>query len=1280
MLRPSLILTTLLFLFVSPLLCGAVTVTTKAQFLAELPLTPGKTITITDQTITGAGDWGPVTITGDCTQAQPCVIKAQTPLGVVFQGQDAGNFCLNGAWYTFTGFRWTGQTGFGSYSTNGGCTDAALISFDGAQNVTVDGIRIDNISGGGTPINWMEFNGGRSTLNNTWSNSTVSNWTQNASAAIYIYARDDRGFPSGIAITDVLLEDRTVTDPTSLNKYWLRVGNGQNSLGHPTNVVITRLTVRRDTTSGNAHDTFHMKTDNLILQDSVFDQTARIKNRQGSGWIIRRNKFINPVETDHLHMYNFGHTIANNLFYTNTARQRGLTLGKGHGLTTGNDYVAFNDSIVINNTFDGYTVAAIDATRNSVGNNQGTTTVFPQDITFHNNVVRQQSSTMFLGPAGCAIFTAVGYNARNGGAAAGCMASGSNNVDANPQWTNPAGGDYSLQGGSPLVNAGTAVGGTTEDNVDILNTTRVAPIDIGAYEFGGVVEPPPSGNTWYVDPSCTVSGDGSGETCDTATGPYVSLEEALESCAGMQAGDILFLKSPNTAKPSNGSQYDSNAHHDKSVNIDVADACSGIIVQNASNSWPTLDGTRDINAAGCVWTSIGGGVYEGQTGSCGAGTAPAHPFRAWYDLGGGELTLDFIHSTQTCTTGLAEGKMSYNPITFDSCVHLAGGADPNGAVYFRIPDTSGTLLRFETNSADNITFRRNPDGTGGVVFSRFRDDMITYDPSKNTDHKFSIITFEDAGSSFIRAVGTPGDGNIVITNNTFTRACEGGILLHGDTGVVTLSGNTLSEIGPAPLCEQCNGVGDGCLPNYNEDPAAISLNNQTAIDDTDNIRTENNIIFNGGGGYRGIGHGIRSLDATHANIINANNIYDGTAANGYNAISFINCPVSPCHDHIRVTNNRLEDVDVGFYIDFDTAVAQTNCRSFIYGNTVFNASTHALFQDSGPNAGCEFWVKDNLFVSADGDGVALVNIPASTNLLESAFTSNGFECSHANCSAATIATLQGVNHQREGDCTPATNCVEDYGTNNRYLSPSNVQATTLQVTSGGEGIDAGEELSFLPTDYVTTVRPFGCCSDMGAFEFAGGAPTTNLTQRSFRMSGALAINDSAEALAPEGVDLASYINGRWNMTISVTGDSGIQMHSRDFVLRYEYCNPTCGGYVVITTDCASNPTCLLDNPARANGAAIASALLALDGRTFSTQSVYLDGEPEEGGEAVEVAMTANKQWEGTWAVRVGDTAATGGILRYRVYDVSGSPLNVYLAEPEVEIGSGRFIRSGGRRQ
>ena len=129
MIRVLIVIICLLFSSVA----SAVTVTTKAEFLAELPLIPGKTITVTNQTITGAGDWGGVTITGDCTQAQPCVIEAQTSGGVVFSGQDAGEFCLNGAWYTFSGFRWMGQTDFGNYSQAVGCGDGTIIAFDGAQ-------------------------------------------------------------------------------------------------------------------------------------------------------------------------------------------------------------------------------------------------------------------------------------------------------------------------------------------------------------------------------------------------------------------------------------------------------------------------------------------------------------------------------------------------------------------------------------------------------------------------------------------------------------------------------------------------------------------------------------------------------------------------------------------------------------------------------------------------------------------------------------------------------------------------------------------------------------------------------------------------------------------------------------------------------------------------------------------------------------------------------------------------------------------------------------------
>jgi len=1284
--RVSYIVTSVVCCLALPLISGAVTVTSKAQFEAELPLTPGKTITVSDQTISGGGAWGALVITGDCTLASPCIIEAQSQDGVIFSGQGAGTFRLSGKYLTFRKFKFTGSTSHSSTAQTN------LVAFDGCQNCTVDSVTMDTFTGSGDLVAVVEYNGGRETLNNTISNSTFANYSMtNVGNWIQVFGQTALGFPEGITITGNTFRNR-VCITTERLCFGLRVGNGYESLdaanysgGHP-GIVVTNNTFRDTTYVFGGQDEIHFKASNVVVSGNIFERASRITNRSGQNWVFTGNKILNPITTparDAVVFYQSGHVICNNLFVNTGASRTALRLGNGNPTDTNGDgkfdYTAVSNSILCNNTFWGFKEFSIDADRVFTADNDGATTVRPSSLTYHNNVIYQETGTMFDGASGCGIFVSVSHNARNGAATADCQASGTNNVTAAAEWTNPAGGDFSLQDVSPLIDAGTTVAGTTAEDTDLTGASRTggnAPPDIGAYEFQAVGGGP---NTWYVDPACTTSGDGTGQTCDISTGPFVSLEDAIDEanngCDGMAAGDTIIVKGMSTA-PSNGNWYpDDQDYFDPSVNVNVDVACSGITIQNESNDYVVFDGTDPYQASS--WTSLGTGTYECTSG-CGGGNDPDYLPFGFYDRGAGEERLDLVHSAQTCTAGITAGTMRYEPSPdFDTCVRLSNDSDPSAATYLRFPRDN--FLTFSTSAASNITIRKNPDGTGGILIARYKQYGAKIDPSLNVNITFDGVDFQDIGQKAIEVTGTPGVANLTVKNSTFTRMCEAGVQVHGDLGVVTIDGNTFIEIGDTPYCEACDGVGSGCLGTYDEDAAAISLNNQTAIDDLDNIFAINNVIHDGGGGYRGLGYGIVSRNATHANVIENNNIYDGTASTAYKAIAFVDCTADPCHDHIRVRNNRLEDVDMGVVVDFNpTVTTQTvSCRSFIYGNTVLNASTSALVQEDGPNTGCEFWTKDNLFVSTDGDGVELVDIPSSTNFPESTFQYNGFECSHANCSVATIATLQGSAYQREGDCTPSTDCVEDYGLGNAYLSPSNVQATTLQVTSGGEGIDAGVALAFLGVDYLGTPRPFGSAPDMGAFEFTGGSPTTNLTQRAYLFSGAYAANDSAEALAPESTTSPVYGNSRFNLTVSITGDAAIQEHISDFVLYYQHCNPSCGAYVAVNTVCGGNPVCLDDNPSRSTDEPISSNILALGGRTFLPTSHYIDADDPNGGEVVNVLISADQQLELTYALRIGSLAMLGDVINFRAYYSAGGALNTYLVTPTLEIGVGRFNRAGG---
>ena len=96
-------------------------------------------------------------------------------------------------------------------------------------------------------------------------------------------------------------------------------------------------------------------------------------------------------------------------------------------------------------------------------------------------------------------------------------------INADPLFTNAAGGDYSLQPGSPAINNGVTLGAVTKD---ILNASR--PLghfyDMGAYEFAGPFN-------YYID---GVAGDdttGSG----TQLRPWKTIQKGADNTA---PGDV----------------------------------------------------------------------------------------------------------------------------------------------------------------------------------------------------------------------------------------------------------------------------------------------------------------------------------------------------------------------------------------------------------------------------------------------------------------------------------------------------------------------------------------------------------------------------------------------------------------------------------------------------------------------------------------------------------------------------------------------------------------------
>ena len=1253
-----------------------ISVNTKSELESAIAsINPGDTISVENGTYT---NWGLVTIlaTKDCTQSQPCTITAQTKGSVIFSGQNALNIDLRAKWWIISKLQYNNPVLSGGCcgTTNG---SGSIVTFDGAQDSIIDDFKVNNVTGNGVAFPVIKVNGVRDTLRNTLQNSWVDGFAPISGYMIYVYARSEQGFNKYFNIIGNLFENRTPSAGGG-GQYWVRYGNSGASshdssatiAANPVNsfLVIRGNTFKNDTLTSHGQDVFHLKASGVVADGNLFDRVGRVAFRGGENSKFINNITIDPNTTRADHSFwigDEGHLIANNIWISNIGSRTAIELAMGNTDTNGDgklDYEPFKGKLY-HNTFYGFNDEGIMTSETSSGNNDGTTTVQPTIVDFKNNVVYQTTGTMIKGTNCATLFTATDHNAWSGGATPDCITqSGAGNVTSAPQWVNPAAGDFHLQGTSPLINAGVDVAGVTEIDTDIEGNTRDSNPDIGAYEFGGA-PPTPGDGVFYVDSSCGTQGNGTTTTCG-ANGPWTGLLYALETvdCAGMSAGDVIEVRGM-TATPNQDNANWYSDYYAPVGTIDVDSACSGISVRPYSGATEhiVVDGSIDIKALS--WSSIGSGVYESQ-----ATTLTAFPHRAWYKRGANdEETLDLIQSVKTCTSALAVDKMRYNPTTKTVCAHLSDGTSPASTTYFRVPSR---VTAFDLTSEDVDNFSIESDGSATFLITRFATDLIRMNTATNQNITLKGLTLSEAGGAAIIADGGTGTGDYNIENNTIANIGETGIKVFGYLGSPTIIGNSIDGVGLAPNFEKCSGVGAGCQSGYNIDARAVWLNNCAVLDDVTRATVQDNTITNVGDGWSGFSYGIHVQDCSHANIIDSNLIADSTASSqtGFRGIVFTGIPAGQYHDHNRVTNNRCENVDYCFVVDYDTATDQSPYDNFIYGNTCHNPNTSCWVQQDGADVDGELWFKDNLASTDDGDGVLLMSVPSSTLWDSARFTHNAFECDHANCSAVTIATFQGNNYQRAGDCTPLTDCIEDINANNNIYGACNVTATSLDLPAGSACIDTGVNLGFLPTDYKKITRPFGSASDIGAHEYDGTTPAMDLTQTSFIFCERFAV-DCQYTMSKENGSGRFYPKSQFNVRFAITGDAGTFSHVGEFSLYYQHCSPSCGSYTQITPTCSGNPICLVDDPSRENGEAITNKL-TLGSRTFLVDSSFYDT-LEDG---ININIAENDHLELEFSVGFCDvsgtcgTAAADDVYNLRVYRDDGTALDAYGQTPTLTVG------------
>jgi hypothetical protein len=531
----------------------------------------------------------------------------------------------------------------------------------------------------------------------------------------------------------------------------------------------------------------------------------------------------------------------------------------------------------------------------------------------------------------------------------------------------------------------------------------------------------------------------------------------------------------------------------------------------------------------------------------------------------------------------------------------------------------------------------------------------------------------------ILLTGGSDPGTYNLSGNLISHVGHVGIYWAGDTGQgAFIFGNVISHLGESPMFEQCDGVGAGCLPGNGtgNDTHGIRVTNCAPIDGVVRGRITANTISSLGGGRRGRSSGINLRDCTYGNVVDSNFIHTATASPiGSYGILMNGIPAGQYHHNNLIVNNRFENIDIGFAIDYDTATSQTGRVNKFYNNSCHNPGIHCWAHEDGAGVGGQLLFRNNAASSTLAYRI-LMEVPAST-MWNASFTHNAFDCAFASCSGNVIATIQGVNYLPDADCS-GPNCIDTIGSGNVYArldledgTLNLVRETEEEGTEGededvipkdSQAIDAGVCLPDVPFDWMGTSRPNGPTCDIGANEYIDESLVNALIQTAYRFYGRMATT-TANTLA--GVNTVPHLHdhSEFNIRFAVVGDSNATSFVPELTLYYQLCSPSCGTYLPITTNCTGTALCLRDNPFREDGSQIGNAL-PLNGRTPSAESSFFD----TNAQGQNYQMDANVHLELEWSLKVGTLADEGDYLNVEMRRLGGEELSRYDERVVIPLG------------
>lgn len=189
-------------------------------------------------------------------------------------------------------------------------------------------------------------------------------------------------------------------------------------------------------------------------------------------------------------------------------------------------------------------------------------------------------------------------------------------------------------------------------------------------------------------------------------------------------------------------------------------------------------------------------------------------------------------------------------------------------------------------------------------------------------------------------------------------------------------------------------------------------------------------------------------------IIERNYCENSTARAGILAATGPNTEIR----NLTIKNNIVNNVSTygiaTLYGDRGLGISNVN----IYNNTIFDYDGAGIYIGTGTNT---VEVKNNIVHKGAGTGSYHIQNFGSSCIAE------------ANCYYPVPASLSGLSDLKKVEDDP------------RFIAPS---SDDFSIAFNSAAIDNGVSISSVTTDYVGTVRPVGYFYDIGAYEYAEGAP------------------------------------------------------------------------------------------------------------------------------------------------------------------------------------------------